>query len=137
MKKFWTQFLLRGSLFAWGGPAILCIVWACLKSAGVIETIEIGTVILGVVSSIIMAFVAAGISVVHQTEQLPKSMAALIQASVLYIDYLIVYLINGWMPIGAIGFFTIGFVACFAIVWAIIFLTTRKTVNKLNAQISK
>lgn len=137
MKKIWVEFIKRGCLFAWGGPAILCIVWACLKGAGVVESIEVNTVILAVASSIIMAFIAAGISVVYQMEQLPKSIAALIQMSVLYIDYLVVYLINGWLPIGAIGFFTAGFVACFAIVWSIIFLTTKKAVKKLNSQLSE
>lgn len=137
MKKFWIEFLKRGSLFAWGGPAILCIVWACLKGAGVIDAIEANTVILGVLSSIVMAFIAAGISVVHQMEQLPKSIAALIQMSVLYIDYLVIYLINGWMPLEAVGIFTAIFAACFAVTWAIIYLSVKKSVSKLNSQLNK
>lgn len=137
MKKFWIEFLKRGCVGAWGGPAILCIVWACLKGAGVIETIEADTAILAVSSSIVMAFVAAGISVVHQMEQLPKSIAALIQMAVLYIDYLLIYLINGWMPIDAVGIFTAAFIACFAVVWAIIYLSVKKSVRKLNSQLNK
>mgnify|MGYP002514017977 CR=1 FL=1 len=84
-----------------------------------------------------MAFVVAGISVIHQMEQIPKGMAALIQMSVIYIDYLAIYLINGWMPLNAVGFFTVGFLACFAIIWGIIYLTVRKSVKKLNSQIGK
>lgn len=137
MKKFGISFLKRGSLFAWGGPAILCIVWACLKKAGVIETIDVDTAILAVFSTIIVAFVAAGISVVYQMEHLPKGMAALIQMSVLYIDYLIIYLLNGWMPIKAIGIFTLIFAVCFCVTWAIIYFTTRNAVNKINAQRNK
>lgn len=137
MKKFWVEFLKRGCAFAWGGPAIVCIVWACLKAAGVIDTIEADTAILAVTSSIVMAFIAAGISVVYQMEQLPKSIAALIQMAVLYGDYLLVYLINGWMPINAIGIFTAAFVACFAVIWAIIYLSVKKSVSKLNSQLNK
>lgn len=137
MKKFWIKFLQRGCMFAWGGPVILCVVWACLKKARVIESIEVDTAILAVISTLIVAFVAAGISVVHQMEQLPKSMAALIQMAVLYFDYLIIYLLNGWMPVKAIGIFTVIFAACFGITWAIIYLSTRHSVNKINAQLNK
>ena len=137
MKKFWLEFIKRGALFAWAGPTVVCIVWACLKLAGVIEMLDVNTVILGVMSSMLMAFVVAGISVIHQMEQIPKGMAALIQMSVIYIDYLAIYLINGWMPLNAVGFFTVGFLACFAIIWGIIYLTVRKSVKKLNSQIDK
>lgn len=137
MKKFWLEFIKRGTLFAWAGPTVVCIVWACLKVAGVIEMLDVNTVVLGVMSSMLMAFVVAGISVIHQMEQIPKGMAALIQMSVIYIDYLAIYLINGWMPLNAVGFFTVGFLACFAIIWGIIYLTVRKSVNKLNSQIGK
>uniref|UniRef100_UPI0040564EA8 DUF3021 domain-containing protein n=1 Tax=Acetatifactor sp. TaxID=1872090 RepID=UPI0040564EA8 len=137
MKKFGIEFIKRGMMAAWGGPAIVCIVWACIRATGVIVTLEVDTVILGVLSSMLMAFVAAGISVVHQMEQLPRSMAALIQMAVLYVDYLAIYLINGWMPLKAIGLFTVGFLAIFAIVWAIIYLTTRNSVNKINEQLNQ
>lgn len=137
MKKFWLEFIKRGTLFAWAGPTVVCIVWACLKVAGVIEMLDVNTVVLGVMSSMLMVFVVAGISVIHQMEQIPKGMAALIQMSVIYIDYLAIYLINGWMPLNAVGFFTVGFLACFAIIWGIIYLTVRKSVNKLNSQIGE
>lgn len=137
MKKFWLEFIKRGALFAWGGPAIVCIVWACLNVAGVVNTLEVNTVILGIMSSMLMAFIAAGITVIHQMEQLPKGIAALIQMSVLYVDYLIIYLINGWMPLNAVWIFTLIFVAVFAIIWGIIYLSVRKSVKKLNLTINK
>lgn len=137
MKKFWIEFAKRGMVAAWGGPAILCIVWACLKASGVVTFIDVDTVILAIASSMLMAFVAAGISVVYQMEQLPKGMAALIQMAVLYVDYLVIYLINGWMPLKAVGIFTISFLACFAIVWAIIYLSTRNSVKKMNEKLNQ
>lgn len=137
MKKFWIEFIKRGMMAAWGGPAIVCIVWACLKAAGVVTVLDVDTVILAVLSSMLMTFVAAGISVVYQMEQLPKSMAALIQMTVLYVDYLVIYLINGWMPVKAIGIFTAIFVAIFAIIWAIIYLTIRNSVKKMNEKLNQ
>ncbi|MEE0264173.1 MAG: DUF3021 domain-containing protein [Acutalibacteraceae bacterium] len=137
MKKFWLEFVKRGALFSWAGPTIVCIVWACLNVAGVVKTLDVATVILGIMTSIVMVFVVAGITAIHQLEQLPKGMAALIQMSVIYVDYLVIYLINGWMPLNAVGIFTAVFVACFAIIWGIIYLTTRKAVEKLNTKINK
>lgn len=137
MKKFWIEFLKRGSMFACLGPIIVCIVWGCIKGAGTIETLEVNTMILGILSSIVLAFVAAGISAINQMEQIPKPMAALIQMAVLYADYLVIYLINGWMPLEAIGIFTAIFVAGFALIWAIIYLCIRKTVKKLNSNFSR
>lgn len=137
MKKFIKEFILRGALFCWGGPVIVCIVWACLKAAGVIEVLSVNTVVLGIISSLLMAFVAAGISVVNQLEQLPKPIAAIIQAAVLYIDYLALYLINNWMPAKVIWIFSLCFFLCFALIWLIVYLTTKKTVKKLNTEIAK
>lgn len=137
MKMFWKEFVKRGMVAAWGGPAILCIVWACIQAAGVIDTLDVNTVILAVLSSMLMAFVAAGISVVYQMEQLPKGMAALIQMAVLYVDYLVIYLMNGWMPLKAVGLFTVLFLVGFGIIWAIIYLTIRNSVKKLNEQLQK
>ena len=122
---------------AWSGPVILCIVWACLWRADVIQEVGAGEAILSVVSSLVLAFIAAGISVIYQMEQLPKAMAALIQMAVLYVDYLGIYLLNGWLPLRAIPVFTLIFLAGFAAIWAIIYLSVRRAVSDLNAKIKK
>ena len=135
MKKFWVDFLKRGSMFAWCGPVVLCIVWACLKLAGVIEVIEAEKAVLAVLSTILIAFIAAGITAVYQLEFLPKGMAALIQMLVLYLDYLIIYLVNGWMPVRVVGVFTVLFAVGFGIIWAVIYFVTKGSVEKLNAKL--
>lgn len=137
MKKFLVEFIKRGCAFCWCGPVILCIVWGCIKASGAIEALDVDTVILGIISSIVVAFVAAGISAIHQLEQLPRSMAALIHMAVLYVDYLVIYLINGWLATDAIGIFTIIFFAGFAVIWLIIYLSIRKSVKKLNSNLNK
>ena len=87
---------------------------------------------MGILSTTVLAFVAAGVSVVHQIESLPKGFAALIQGSVLLIDYGVVYLMNGWLPLNRIGIFALIFVAIFLTIWGIIYLSARAKVNKMN-----
>ena len=132
MKKHVMAFCKRGLIAAWSGPVIMAIVWLCLKSAGVVETLTVDQAVLGIISTTVMAFVAAGISIVYHIETLPKSMAALIQMAVLYIDYMGIYLLNGWLPVERIGAFTLIFIAAFAVIWLIIYLSIRMKVNRIN-----
>ena len=74
MKEFMKSFLKRGLMFAWGGPVIVAIVWLCLNGSGVMETLTVNEAVLGVITSTILAFVAAGISAVYMVEKLPLSL---------------------------------------------------------------
>lgn len=132
MKKNIKDFFMRGLAAAWGGPVIMAIVWAVLKSAGVIETLTVSQVVLGIISTTVMAFIAAGVSVVYQIESLPKAFAGLIQAAVLYIDYLGIYLLNGWMPLNKVWIFTLIFFAGFIVIWLAIFIPIKLKVKKMN-----
>lgn len=132
MKKHVIDFCKRGLVAAWGGPVIMAIVWLCLKAAGVVETLTVDQVVLGIISTTFMAFIAAGISIVYQIETLPKSMAALIQMAVLYVDYMGIYLLNGWLPVDKIGMFTLIFITGFAVIWLIIYMSIRMKVNRIN-----
>ena len=132
MKKHIKDFCMRGLAAAWGGPVIMAIVWLCLKASGVVETLTVDQAVLGILSTTVMAFVAAGVSVVYQIEALPKSMAALIQMAVLYMDYMGIYLLNGWLPPERIGLFTLIFTAGFAVIWLIIYATIRIKVHRIN-----
>ena len=137
MKQFLKNFCIRGMKYAWGGPVIMAIVWLCLQAAGTISNLTVNQAVLGIISTTIMAFIAAGISVVYQMENLPKPFAALIQASVLYIDYLGIYLLNGWVPVNKIGMFTLIFVTAFAVIWVSIYIPIRLKVAKMNRMISQ
>ena len=110
----------------------MAIVWAVLKSSGVVETLTVDQVVLGIISTTVMAFIAAGVSVVYQIESLPKAFAGLIQAAVLYIDYLGIYLLNGWIPLKRVWIFTIIFFAGFIIIWLAIYVPIKLKVNKMN-----
>lgn len=132
MKKYVKQFCIRGLMWAWGGPVIMAIVWMALHGAGVITSLMVNQTVLGIFTMTVMAFIAAGISIVYQIETLPKAFAGLIQAAVLYIDYLGFYLINGWIPVNKIWIFTLIFVGCFTVIWFIIYITVKLKVDKMN-----
>lgn len=132
MKKFWGQFILRGLMAASGGPLVLAIVYG---SMGLTETVLTpGEVSLGIISVTLMAFIAAGITAIYQLEQLPLLSAILIHGGVLYLDYLLIYLINDWIPRNwvAMAVFTGVFVACYALIWVCIYLSIRKKTQRIN-----
>ena len=132
MKQYGREFLKRGMLFCWGGPAVVAFVWLCLGRGGEITALSVEEAVLGVYSSILLAFVAAGITVVYQIEQLPKLMAGLIHLGVLYADYLTVYLLNGWIELRVVAAFTGIFVAAFTLIWSGVYLATRRNVERMN-----
>ena len=137
MNRFVKEFLRRGMLFAWGGPAVVAIVWLILGKTGQLEALRTGEAVLGVLSSTVLAFVAAGITAVYQLEQLPKPMAGLIHLAVLYADYLTVYLLNGWIEPRIIAAFTLVFAAGFLSIWAAVYLTVSRSVKKMNRFVGK
>lgn len=81
-----------------------------------------------------LAFIAGGMNIIYQIEQLPLMVAILIHGSVLYISYLVTYLLNDWLEWGVTpilvfsGFFVLGYVA----VWMVIYSITKRNTEKLN-----
>lgn len=139
MKKYVLEFVKRGLVAAAGGPVVLAIIYGILGATGAVTAFTPNEVCLGILSITLMAFVAAGITLIYQVEQLPLLSAILIHAGVLYLDYLIMYLLNSWIPRNgvAIGFFTGIFFAGFAVVWLVIYLCSRNKIKQLNAKMKK
>ena len=137
MKKFMMEFCKRGMLFAWLGPVILCIVWFFLDQNHVVTQLAVPEIIRNVLTIILMAFIAAGISAVYTLEQLPYPFAALIQMAVLYFDYMFIYLLNGWLPVSALPVFSLIFFVGFGVIWLIIYLTIRRTAEKMNGKLNE
>lgn len=132
MKKYVLEFVKRGLMAAAGGPLVMAVVYYFLGVNGVVTTLTPNEVCLGIVSVTVMAFVIAGINVIYTVESLPLPMAILIHAGVLYLDYLLVYLLNSWLPRAAIGMFTVIFVAGYVLVWLVIYLCIRHNTKKLS-----
>lgn len=137
MKKYLKDFCIRGIMFAWGGPVILVIIWLSLQMAGQMTNLTVNEAAMGIISTILIAFIAAGISIVYQIENLPKPIAGLIQMAVLYVDYLGFYLLNGWINLDKILIFTLCFIVGFAVIWLSIFISVKVKVNKMNKIINK
>lgn len=134
MKHYILDFCRRGLSASAGGPVVLAIIYGILGSTGQVTALSPGDVCIGVLSVTLMAFIAAGITVVYQIEQLPLASAIALHGGVLYLDYLIMYLLNNWIPrsAGGIGRFTAFFVAGYALVWVFIYLVTKRKTDRIN-----
>ena len=138
MKKYIKTFIMNG-LFACGlGPVVFAIVYAVLNATGVVSEMSVSEMVTGIISVTVLAFIAGGISMIYKIERLPVTLAALIHAGVLYLDYIVIYLINGWLKDGIIPIivFTSCFFVGFALVWLIIYLTTKKSTDEVNSVLS-
>lgn len=138
MKRFVSDFVHRGFIAAGFGPVVLAIIYGILGAAGVVERLSVTEVCRGIISVTVMAFIAAGINAIYTVERLPLISAIMIHALVLYLDYLIMYLFNSWIPrnMNAIAVFTAIFAAGFAAVWIIIYFINRKNADKLNIRLN-
>jgi hypothetical protein len=116
------------------GPIILAIIYAILGASGVTQSIDIYEAALAIVSISVLAFIAAGITVVYQIERLPLLYAILLHGLVLYADYALIYLLNGWLNDGMLPFliFTACFFAGYALIWLIVYFSIRKKTDELN-----
>lgn len=132
MKKFIHEFIRRGLMAAAGGPVVLAIVYGILGATGAADSLTPGEACMGILSVTLMAFIAAGITAVYQVERLPIASAIAIHGGVLYLDYLIMYLLNSWIPKGGIGFFTVIFIAGYALVWVCIYTFIKIKTERLN-----
>lgn len=134
MKPLVKEFMKRGLMAAAGGPVILAIVYYFLGKYGVISALSVGEVVRGILTVTVLAFIAGGIPVVYQAERLSLMAATLIHALVLYADYILIYLFNGWLKYAKtpIAVFTVIFFAGYALIWLFIFHGIKTNVKKLN-----
>lgn len=139
MKKYIGEFVMRGLLAAAGGPLILAIVYGVLGAAGTVTALTPGEVCRGIISMILMAFIAAGITSVYQIERLPLISAVLLHGGVLYLDYLLMYLFNSWIPRDwkTLGTFTVIFVVGYVLVWLCVWLCIRAKTERINKKMCK
>ena len=137
MKKFASDFLLRGLVACGFGPVILAVVYLILHQQGVVQTLAVTEVCMGIFSLFALAFVAGGMNAIYQIERLPLMLAILIHGVVLYVSYLIVYLVNNWLKWGfaPILVFTIIFVVGYMMIWAIIYSVNKKNTAQINKQL--
>lgn len=135
MNRYLKEFLHRGLVFAGFGPIILGIIFFVLEKTLDDFSINGVQIMLGIVSTYLLAFVQAGASVFNQIEHwsLPKSLFC--HFGLLYAVYVLSYVLNSWIPFewGVIGIFTAIFVATYFIIWFTVYFIVKTTGKKLNA----
>ena len=134
MKRLILDFIRRGLIAGGIGPIVFAIVYVILQKQAGVETLTVNQMCIGIFSLFALAFVAGGMNAVYQVEQLPLMLAILIHGGVLYISYLIVYLVNGWLEwgIAPVLVFTGIFVLGYFIIWAIIYCIMKKRTARIN-----
>ena len=134
MKRTILEFTRRGMTACGFGPLVLAILYLILHRQGVIETLTVHEVALGIFSLSALAFIAGGMNVIYQVERLPLMAAILIHGGVLYASYLLTYLLNGWLIWGSapILVFSAIFILGYLAVSAIIYSVTRRSTQRLN-----
>ena len=139
MKKFISNFLLRGLVACGFGPVVLAVVYLVLHQQGVVQTLAVTEVSMGIFSLFALAFVVGGMTAIYQIERLPVMLAILIHGVVLYVSYLIVYLVNDWIQWGftPIVVFSAIFVVGYLMIWAIIYSVNKKNAERINKQLKQ
>ena len=137
MKKFILNFIHRGFLAGGYGPLVLAIIYWILLKSDVIETLPAGEVVVGIMTSFVLAFIAGGIQAVYQIEKLPLFWAVLLHGLVLYLDYIVIYLMNGWLKRENILVFSICIIGGYAIIWTVIYFLTKKKTDQLNSKLAQ
>ena len=135
MKQYIREFLRRGLAACGFGPLVLGVLYLILQQQGVVQTLSVNEVCLGIFTLSALAFIAGGLNVLYQMERLPLMAAVSIHGGVLYLSYLATYLLNGWLEWGIApvlvfsGIFAVGYLA----IWAVIYSFVKKKTEQINA----
>ena len=135
MNKYLKVFLLRGLIFGGFGPIVLGIVYFILSKS--LNDFSLGgaEVLIGIISTYLLAFVQAGATVFNQIEHwsVPKSLFC--HFGLLYAVYVFFYVVNSWIPFewGVIGVFTAIFVLLFFAIWFTVYFAVKATQKKFNS----
>ena len=137
MKKFLSDFFLRGLVAGSFGPPVLAIIYWILGATSEITALSPHEVATGILTITLLALVVGGMTAIYRQEQLPLLCAILIHGGVLYADYLLMYILNSWIPRNwqAIGIFTAIFATGYALIWAVIYLTIRAKTERINKKL--
>ena len=134
MKRRVKSFCLRGIAFGGFGPIVYALVMMLLYFSNVDTTINGLDLFKGIISTYLLGFICSGVSIVWKEEKLGIGYAILIHGFSIYVSYLIVYLLNNWIPKEPIFvlIFTAIFVLVYILILLIVYLIERHRVKKLN-----
>ncbi|MBQ8210120.1 MAG: DUF3021 domain-containing protein [Clostridia bacterium] len=137
MKKFISDFFLRGLMAAAGGPVVLAIVYGILGATGEVSSFTPKEVCLGIFTITLLALFVGGMTAIYQVEKLPLVSAILIHGAGLYVAYILIYLINGWLKrqLVPVLIFTAVFIVGYAVIWLIIYRCTKIQTDRINKKL--
>ncbi|MBR7116568.1 MAG: DUF3021 domain-containing protein [Clostridia bacterium] len=138
MNDYVKKYFHRGLIFGGFGPMVLGIVYLVidLSMAGI--HLSGWEILLGILSTYILAFVQAGSTVFNQIEGWPIAKSLGIHFISLYLVYVLAYIANTWIPFDPIVIliFTGIFVAVYFIIWITVYICVRSTSKRLNGKLS-
>lgn len=138
MKKGILEFVRRGLVACGLGPIVLAVIYLIVQRCAGVQTLTVNQVCKGIFSLSALAFAAGGMNILYQIERLPLMAAILIHGGVLYAGYLGTYLLNGWLLWGTApilvfsGIFVLGYLAIWAVIYAVISRNTAQINEKLK-----
>ena len=137
MNKYVKEFLHRGLMFSGFGPIIFGIIVFIVSKTTDNLVLNAGEVLVGIVSTYLLAFVHAGASVFNQIEHWGIGKSLLCHLSTLYVAYSLCYLINTWIPFEpkVLLIFTLIFMAVYFVVWGIVYFSINTTSKNFNAKL--
>lgn len=137
MNPYAKKFILRGFMFAGLGPIVLGIVYFILDSTGTKIELTGGQILLGIITTYIIAFVHSAVSSLPSIESWSKVKAMLIQLLSLYTVYTFGYLLNNWIPFNLIVLvtYTSIFIGGFFFIWLFIVISVHLNAKKLNEKL--
>lgn len=137
MNQYVKSFLHRGLVFGGFGPIVVAIVFMCI-SFGIDDfRLAASQVLLATVSSYLLAFVQAGVTVFNQIEHWSTVKSLLCHFVTLYAAYSVCYVVNSWIPFEpmVLVIFSAVFALLFFAIWAIVYFSVRSTSKKFNSQL--
>ncbi len=124
-------------MFGGFGPIVAGIVYFSLSYT--VDGFSLGgmEVFVAILSTYLLAFVHAGVSVFNQIEEWSTAKSLLCHLSSLYLAYVLCYLINSWIPFDfkVLLIFTLSFVLLYFVVWICVVIGIKLTENKLNSKL--
>ena len=137
MKIYIKRFLHRGLIFGGFGPMIMGIIFFVLSKSLEDFSLSGEQVLLGIVSTYLLAFVHAGASVLNQIEEWPVAKSTFFHFLALYIAYSTCYLINSWIPFEpmVLIIFTASFVFLYFVIWLSVMISLKVMSHRLNEKL--
>ena len=134
MNKYVKEFLHRGLIFSGFGPVVVGIVFAILQHT--VGGFSLGgtQILLAIVSTYLLAFIQAGVTVFNQIEHWSTVKSLLCHFVSLYVAYSICYVANSWIPFEpkVLVIFSVIFAVVFFVIWVTVYLFVRAASKKLN-----